>query len=67
MKAEMETLPSGSEGGIIVISETPEQKERLLDCWNGHASVVCLTTLDDGNIELIIAPKQEKEMPTCQK
>ncbi len=58
MKVRLERLPLENKG-VILVSETPAEKLRLEEIWNGHGAVVSLTRLPDGQVELAVAPIPE--------
>ena len=56
MKAELESKEINNRG-VILTSETEEEKQMLTKLWNQKAAPAMLTRSDDGQMEIIIAPK----------
>ena len=65
MKAELE-ISSLTHRGISVISETEEEKQVLENIWNQNGRPAMLGRMQDGQIQLVVAPtveENEKEEP----
>ena len=45
--------------GVVLVSETEEEKKVLWDIWHGNGRPVSVGKLDGGHAELIIAPTPE--------
>jgi hypothetical protein len=60
MKARLENLPV-STPGIVIESETVEEKEILNNIWVGRGGPVLMHRLADGNISLTVAPEPRGE------
>ena len=58
MKAELESKEINNRG-VILTSETEEEKQMLTKLWNQKAAPAMLTRSDDGQMEIIIAPAPE--------
>jgi len=59
MKARLEET-SVQYRGVVLVSETEEEKRILWDIWNSKGRPVVVGKLDDGSVELIVAPTPEK-------
>jgi len=59
MKARLEET-SVRYRGVVLVSETEEEKRILWDIWNGQGRPVSVGKLDDGTIELVVAPSAEE-------
>ena len=55
MKARLEET-SVQYRGVALVSETEEEKRVLWDIWNSNGAPVTVGRLDDGSVELIVAP-----------
>jgi len=60
MKARLETT-SVQYRGVVLVSETEEEKKVLWDIWNSSGAPVTVGKLDDGSVELIVAPTPEDD------
>ena len=59
MKARLEET-SVQYRGVVLTSETEEEKSILWDIWNRKGGPVSVGKLDDGVIELVVAPSVEE-------
>lgn len=59
MKAKIETTPVKFRG-IEIESESEEEKEVLETLWAYNDGLATLTRLDNGNVQLVIAPTFSK-------
>ena len=60
MKARLEET-SVRYRGVVLESETEEEKKVLWDIWNSKGGPVTVARLDGGSVELIVAPTPENE------
>jgi|GEM_PF-4334935 len=60
MKASLE-VTSIRHRGVILTSETDEERKILRDIWIGKGRPASYANLEDGNIEIAIAPTAEPE------
>ena len=60
MKARLEET-SVQYRGVVLESETEEEKKVLWDIWNSKGRPVTVGRLDGGSVELIVAPTPENE------
>jgi hypothetical protein len=60
MKARLEET-SVRYRGVVLLSETEEEKKILWDIWRGKGRPVSVGKLNDGSIELVVAPTPEME------
>jgi len=47
--------------GVVLTSETDEEKRVLWSMWAAQCGPVSVGKLDDGSIELVVAPSAEEE------
>ncbi len=59
MKAKLEET-SVQHRGVVLTSETDEEREILRNIWAHKGRPVSVGKLDDGNIELVVAPTPEE-------
>lgn len=59
MKARLEET-SVQYRGVVLVSETDEEKKILWDIWENRGRPVTVGRLDDGSAELIVAPTPEE-------
>jgi len=60
MKARLEET-SVQYRGVVLVSETEEEKKVLWDIWENRGRPVTVGRVDDGNAELVVAPTPEEE------
>ncbi len=60
MKARLEET-SVQYRGVVLVSETEEEKRILWDIWNSKGAPVSVGRLD-GSVELVIAPTPEEKV-----
>lgn len=58
MKAKLEDLQIAGRG-VVIESETEEEKQMLENIWNNHGGLAMLARNDDGTVTLVIAPTAE--------
>lgn len=46
--------------GVVLTSETDEERQILRNIWTGKGRPASVGKLDDGNIELVVAPTPEE-------
>ena len=47
--------------GVVLVSETEEEKGVLWDIWNSSGAPVTVGKLDNGSVELVVAPTPQPE------
>jgi len=60
LKARLENT-SVQYRGVVLVSETEEEKIVLWDIWNSSGRPVSVGKLDGGSVELVVAPTPAKE------
>lgn len=60
MKSRLENT-SVQYRGVVLVSETEEEKRVLSDIWNRKGRPVTLGRLDNGSLELVVAPTPQEE------
>ncbi len=60
MKARLEST-SVQYRGVVLVSETEEEKRILWDIWNSKGRPVTVGKLAGGSVELVVAPTPENE------
>ena len=58
MKAKLETIPVKGRG-VEIESETEEEKQVLENIWNNHGGLAVLARIEDGMVQLVVAPTVE--------
>jgi len=59
MKARLEEA-SVQYRGVVLVSETEEEKKILWSIWNSKGRPVAMGKIADGSVELTVAPTPEK-------